>query len=333
MSPSFDWRVIAEHRTLYILANQSGDEIEAELPGHLIHAISQGAPKPIVGDWVACENQAFGRALIQEIAPRHGILRRQTGGSSDHDQLVGANIDGALLVQGLGFDFNLHRLERYMALCHDAAIGPRVVLTRADQHSPESVVRAIGQIHARHPDIVVFGIGNPTGSGIAELLQHLESGKTYCLLGSSGAGKSTLLNNLCGNVSMRTGATSAHTGKGKHTTTHRQLITLPCGAIIMDNPGMREVGVGGASSGIGDTFAPINELAEQCRFRDCSHSHESGCAVRNAVAMGELDADILSHWHKLMRESAHYDESALERRRRERSFGKMLKDYQKGRYR
>lgn len=332
MSPLFHWRVIAEHRTLYILASQSGEETEAELPGHLIYAISQGAPKPVVGDWVACENQTQGRALIQEIAPRHGILRRQTGGSSDHDQLVGTNIDGALLVQGLGFDFNLHRLERYMALCFEASIHPLVVLTRADLQNPESVEHAIWQIHARHPGVAVYCVGNPTGWGISELSQSLESGKTYCLLGSSGAGKSTLLNNLCGTNLMRTGDTSGHTGKGKHTTTHRQLIVLPGGAIIMDNPGMREVGVGGAGSGIGDTFAPIKDLAEQCRFRDCSHSHEAGCAVRNAVENGNLDADILSHWHKLMRENAHYEESALERRRRERSFGKMLKDYQKGRY-
>lgn len=226
-------------------------------------------------------------------------------------------------------DFSINRIERYLAICFSSKVSPIIVLTKTDLLDEQAIAELLGSVRQRIQNVPVIAISNETQAGYEELRTFIEKGKTYCMLGSSGVGKSTLLNNLSGRSVMKTNAISASTHKGRHVTTHRELIVLEQGGILIDNPGMREVGVGDAGEGLAATFGRVADTARHCRFKDCTHTHEAGCAVLEAVAEGAIDKGAYENYLKMKREEEHYEASLAERRKRDKDFGKMLKNYKK----
>ena len=321
-------RVLAEHKERYIIRTESG-EYEAEITGNLRFTAKSREDYPAVGDWVAATVFEGDLAIIHHILPRSSVIKRQAVGQHGEIQIIAANIDYAMLVQAADRDFNVNRLERYLTICYAANVEPVIVLTKTDLADAGRLSEIIVQIKRRIDQVPVVAISNSTLTGYDELKKIIEKGKTYCMLGSSGVGKSTLLNNLSGQAVMRTDAISSSTGKGRHVTSHRELTVLESGGILIDNPGMREVGIADTAGGLEATFDRILSLAGACRYADCTHVGEAGCAVLEALRAGVLDEASYENWLKLERERAHYESTVADRRRKDRKFGKMLKDYQK----
>ncbi|HBG71189.1 MAG: ribosome small subunit-dependent GTPase A [Bacteroidetes bacterium GWF2_43_63] len=324
-------RVIAEHKERYIIVSDQG-ECEAEITGNMRFSACGREDFPAVGDWVAATLYDSGSALIHKIFPRSSVIQRQAIGSEGDIQIIAANVDYALLVQGADRDFNINRLERYLTICYNSAIKPIVVITKTDLFDENHISELTKNIVQRIGDIPVCAVSSDTQQGYDELKKFLQKGKTYCMLGSSGAGKSTLLNHLTGVETMKTSTLSDSTNKGRHTTTHREMFVLPNGALMIDNPGMKEVGIANASAGLEATFDEIVQLAKQCRFKDCTHTSESGCAVVAAVENGDIDPAALENFLKLEKEKEHYESTEAERKKKDKDFGKMLKNYKKGKY-
>lgn len=323
-------RVIAEHKERYIVKTELGD-IEAEIQGSLRYTATCREDFPAVGDWVSIVNMDHGSAMIQQIQPRTSIIARQAVGKFGEIQIIATNIDYALVIQALDRDFNLNRLERYLAICHSSKVQPIILLTKADLITQEKLTEITTKIHHRIPNIPVIAISNQTEDGYSTLWNYLEAGKTYCMLGSSGVGKSTLLNHLSGHLVMKTDSISASTNKGRHVTSHRELVELENGSFLIDNPGMREVGVVDSNGGIEKTFDSISELAQKCKFKDCTHTCETGCAVLSSVEQGILNKDAYASFLKMAKENAYFESSVAERRKKDKAFGKMLKNYNNSR--
>lgn len=324
-------RVIAEHKERYIIVSDQG-EYDAEITGNMRFSACGREDFPAVGDWVAATIYDSGTALIHKIFPRSSVIQRQAIGSAGDIQIIATNVDCALLVQGADRDFNINRLERYLTICYNSRVEPVVVMTKIDLFEENHISELLNSIRQRLPEITVMAISSETQQGYDKLNAFFEQGKTYCMLGSSGAGKSTLLNHLTGTETMKTRSLSDSTNKGRHTTTHREMFVLPNGALMIDNPGMKEVGIANASAGLEATFDDIVQLAKQCRFKDCTHTSESGCAVREAVDKGEIDPASFENFLKLEKEKEHYESTEAERKQKDRAFGKMLKNYKKGKY-
>lgn len=321
-------RVIAAFRERYAVATRQG-EMEAEVTGNLRFGASSREDFPAVGDWVSILIHGNELAIIHKILPRFSKLVRQAVGKQADIQVIAANIDYAFLMQAADRDFNLNRLERYLTLCYSGGVKPVIVLTKTDlagSSRTEEIKRMTG---SRIPDVPILAISNLTHEGFGTLLSSLEKGRTYCMLGSSGVGKSTLLNNLSGKSVMKTGQISGSTGKGKHVTSHRELIVLENGAILIDNPGMKEVGIADQAAGLEQTFGSIISLAGKCRYSDCTHTGEKGCAVIEAVESGLIDRDAWNNFLKMEKEKEHFTMTTEERKRKDRIFGKILKDYYK----
>ncbi|MBC8005228.1 MAG: ribosome small subunit-dependent GTPase A, partial [Verrucomicrobia bacterium] len=244
--------------------------------------------------------------------------------------VIATNIDFAFIVQAISWDFNINRLERYLTICNSSDIEPVIVLTKIDLIDKEAVEGLLEGIRRRIKQVKVICISNLTQEGYEAIQAIIEKGKTYCMLGSSGVGKSTLINNLSGKALMQTGSISDSTSKGRHVTSHRELVVLDKGGILIDNPGMREVGIADTADGLEITFDTIIGLAENCRFKDCTHTSEVGCAVLEAIANGELNDAAYENYMKMKREKMHYESTVAEKRQREKQFGKILKDYKKG---
>jgi ribosome biogenesis GTPase len=253
------------------------------------------------------------------------VLRRKTPFKKVDYQLIAANIDAAIIIQACDFDFNLRRLERYLVMVEDGKIEPIVLLTKSDLVSPEVVQQRIDEVQQAHIHCPVYPLSNLTGSGLAQVRQLLQPAKTYCLLGSSGVGKSTLINNLIGRDRFETNEVRDKDGKGRHTTTRRQLIILDDGALLIDTPGMRELANIGAEEGIDEVFADLQELAQHCRFSDCTHTREKGCALLAAIEKGQVSEERYHSYLKLLGESNFYEMSYQERRQKEKAFGKRVK--------
>lgn len=305
-------------------------EVNAELAGKLRFTAELGLDLPCVGDWVRVQYQGGGSpAVIHEVLPRKTLLRRKYAGKTVDFQAIAANIDTAFIVQSCHFDFNVRRLDRYLVVAHEGGITPVIVLSKTDLVSPEELDSKMEQI--RHAGITaeILPLSNLTGSGIDEFRQHLVPDSTYCLLGSSGVGKSTLINRLIGHEELGTKEVSA-TGEGTHATSRRQLVVLENGSMIIDTPGMRELGIVGASDGVSESFADVRDVSENCRFSDCTHAGEPGCAVREAMARGELSEERYESYLKLKKESAYHEMSYAEKRKKDRSFGQFIKSVQKG---
>jgi ribosome biogenesis GTPase / thiamine phosphate phosphatase len=292
-------RVAAQHRGEYVLWSEAG-ELRAELPGRLRYDAGVGGALPAVGDWVAIRVRALeGRATIDCVLERRSAISRKQALKEAVEQVLAANVDTALLLNGLDADFSLRRLERYLTLAWESGAQPVVVLTKTDLNGDLSVrLREVDSVAIGVP---VYPVSNVTGAGLDALRAELRPASSSVLLGSSGVGKSTLLNRLAGEEVMRTAAVAAD-GTGRHTTTHRELIRLPDGALVIDTPGLRELQLWDGDSA--SSFADVEALAEVCRFSDCAHTHEPGCAVLGAVDDGTLPLDRLRSWRKLQRELA-----------------------------
>jgi len=321
-------RVIAEHKERYIVRTLKG-EYYAEITGNLRFTAKCREDFPAVGDWVAVITYDPDLAIIHKILPRSSIIKRQAVGQYGEIQVIAANIDYAFLVQAVDRDFNINRLERYLTICNSSKVSPVIVLTKTDLIDENRLSEITEQIKTRIKNIPVVAISNETRDGYGALKEIMEKGKTYCMLGSSGVGKSTLLNNLSGRTIMRTDTISQSTNKGKHVTSHRELFILEKGGILIDNPGMREVGIADAEGGLEMTFDMIVNLSGNCRFKNCTHTTETGCSVIEAVEKGEIDTASYENYLKMEKEKAYFESTVAERRRKEKIFGKIIKNYKK----
>jgi ribosome biogenesis GTPase len=328
---SFDLgRVISEHKDRYVVQGEDGD-YDAELIGNLRFTAESRRDLPCVGDWVAFSEYDEGKALIHAIYPRYSVLERKAVGQGGKIQIIASNVDYGIIIQSVDRDFNLNRLERYLTICYTAGIEPIVVLSKSDLISPNELSKLHLDIEKRLPDVSVIDVSNQEEGGYDEIRKQIQVGKTYCLLGSSGVGKSTLLNHLQGRDLMETGEISSSVNKGKHTTTHRELVVLETGGVMIDNPGMRELGITDGSHGLEMTFQTLAQFAENCKYSDCKHINEKGCAVLEALDSGELDEDAYNNYLKLEREKNHFESTVQERRKKDKKFGKMYKSVKKHR--
>ncbi len=321
-------RVIAEHKERYIVSNEKG-EFEAEITGNLRFSAKSRKDFPAVGDWVSLINHEPNFAIIHSILPRFSNLSRQAVNKFGELQIIASNIDYGLIVQSVNRDFNINRLERYLTLCYTSKIEPIIVITKTDLTDEQNLNDLLNKIKVRVESVPLIHVSNETKTGIDKLKKLLYKGKTYCLLGSSGVGKSSLINNLIGGSRMKTADISESIDRGKHVTTHRELIPMINGAILIDNPGMREVGITDSTLGIESTFEKIYDLAQSCKFSDCTHTSESNCAVQLAINNGQIEKSHFENFLKMEREKEHYESTVAEKRRKDKDFGKMIKNYKK----
>jgi len=321
-------RIISEHKERYIVRTDQG-ELEAEITGNLRFSAFGREDFPAVGDWVTLTAYDSDFAIIHETLPRFSTISRQAVGQFGEIQIIATNVDYAFLVQAVDRDFNINRLERYLTICYASKVNPIIVLTKTDLLDKPKTDEIIDSINQRINNVPVIAISNETQDGYEALKGLLAKGKTYCMLGSSGVGKSTLLNNLTERTIMRTGAISDTTNKGRHVTSHRELIVLDSGGILIDNPGMREVGIADTEQGLETTFERISSLSRECKYKDCTHTDETGCRVLEAVQKDELDQEAYANFLKMEKEKAFFDSSLTERRKKDKEFGKMLKNYKK----
>lgn len=293
-------RVLSEHRDRYQVYTATG-EAQAQLSGHFRHQAVDALQLPAVGDWVVVEEHGPAAPVtIQQVLPRTSQFVRQAAGAVTQGQVVAANVDTVWLMSGLDGDFNLRRIERYLVTAWDSGARPVIVLNKADLCA--DLVAAIAQVAAIAIGVPIHPISAATGQGLEQLDAYLTPGQTVALIGSSGVGKSTLTNYLLGQAQQATQAVRGDDSRGRHTTSHRELWPLPSGALLIDTPGMRELHLWQAGTGLQETFSDIEALAAHCKFRDCQHDREPGCAVQAAIAQGELSRQRLQSYQKLQRE-------------------------------
>ncbi|OYX93792.1 MAG: ribosome small subunit-dependent GTPase A [Caulobacter sp. 35-67-4] len=300
-------RVVVQRRGAYLVATDEG-ELRAKPAGRLLHDAGE-AEHPVVGDWVALTvNKAQRTATIHAILPRRTAFMRRAADSVQTLQVIAANIDVAFVVTSMNADFNPRRLERYLAAAWQSGARPVVLLTKSDlADQPETLAQQAAGLAARCP---VIAVSARQGVGLDAVRDHIAPGETCVLIGSSGVGKSTLVNVLSGEERMATQEIRAADARGRHTTSHRQLFLLPGGGLILDTPGIREVGLIDAEEGLSVVFYDIERLAHDCRFRDCGHANEPGCAVRAALQSGALDPGRWASFQKLGLELAAVENKA-----------------------
>ena len=304
-------RVSIEHNHIYRVLTRKG-ELLAETAGRLKHHAATQSELPAVGDWVALATNASGRnATIKSLLPRQSCFTRQAAGDQTTQQVVAANINVVLIVSGLDHDFNPRRIGRYLVATSESGAEPVVVLNKVDLH--DNLDACIGKVREIAPQVAIHATSCHASSvGIGALNEYLQPGKTIALLGSSGVGKSSIINKLLGEERQKTRTVRKSDGRGRHTTIHRELILRPEGGIIIDTPGMRELSVWDSSQAIENSFSEIESFADRCRFRDCSHQSEPGCAVREAVDKGELQPKQLMHYHEMLAERSELDARRIE---------------------
>lgn len=320
-------RVISEHKERYHVVSEKR-EYEAEIIGNLRYSANSRKDLPATGDWVAISEYDENKVLIHAVLPRKSILERQSVGKSGEKQIIASNVDCAFIVQAVDRDFNINRIERYLALCNSAGIKAILILSKSDLIPESDLLTILDQLKKRIKKTPIYTISNLNLKGIVEVQSLIEKGMTYCLLGSSGVGKSSLLNNLLGKNLMDTGSISSSNSKGRHITSHRELVILPNGGILIDNPGMREVGITDSDTGLELTFDEIAKIALQCKFKDCKHINEKACAVKDALQSGKIDSTSYENYLKLVREKNHFESTLVEKRRKDKDFGKMIKEHQ-----
>jgi ribosome biogenesis GTPase len=311
-------RVVLEHTHIYRVGTAEG-ELLARVSGRLRHRAAARPDFPAVGDWVVAEPVAESDARIHAVLPRISRFSRRAAGDTTEEQIVAANIDVVFLVGGLDGDFNPRRIERYLVVAWESGATPVIVLNKADL-VPDPA-RHVAEVEGVAPDVRVHAVSARQPETIEVLRQYVTAGRTAALLGSSGVGKSTIVNRLVGYDLLRTQDVRITDSRGRHTSTARQMVLLDGGGILIDTPGMRELQLWDSGDARGDAFADIEVLAASCRFRDCRHSQEPGCAVRAAVASGELSAIRLASYQKL--------EAEREQQARQRDARTLLEDKRK----
>jgi ribosome biogenesis GTPase / thiamine phosphate phosphatase len=321
-------RVIAEHKERYIIRTTEG-EFDAEITGNMRFTAKSREDFPAVGDWVALTSFESGFAIIHKIFPRFSIIKRQAIGQFGEIQIIATNIDYAFLIQAVDRDFNINRLERYLTICNSSKVSPIIVLTKIDLINEIQISDMLEDIKVRIKNVPVIAISNESQAGYDKIKTAIKKGKTYCMLGSSGVGKSTLLNKLSGKTVMRTDTISLSTNKGRHVTSHRELIILENGGILVDNPGMKEVGIADSAGGLEITFDMFVSLSKNCRFKNCTHTSETGCSVLEAVENGAIDKASWENYLKMEREKSHFESTVADRRKKDKEFGKIMKNYKK----
>lgn len=320
-------RIVTEHKELYILRNETS-ELSAKVTGKMMFTSSSREDYPAVGDWVLITALDEKQAIIHEILPRKTALTRKSVSNSDK-QLIASNIDVALIIQSPDRDYNLNRFERYITLAESENIKAIIVLNKTDLLPENELDMKIFEIKKRFKNIAIYTTSIITGEGITDLINSIERGLTYCFIGSSGVGKSSIINMILGENLIKTAEISSSTNRGKHITTHRELFILENGGILIDNPGMREIGVLDSKTGIKSVFSEIYELSKECKFSDCCHVNEPGCAVLKAISSGRLDKSKYDNYIKLVKEDEYNTMTKLEKREKDRKFGQFIKTAKK----
>jgi ribosome biogenesis GTPase len=296
-------RVFLQHNRIYALYTASG-ETEAETTGRLRYNARGADDLPAVGDWVAIRRGSEeGKAKIHEVLPRRSKFSRKSAGSETEEQIVAANVDTVFLVSGLDGDYNPRRVERYLIMAWESNAEPVVVLNKADLIEDAEEKRV--EVERVAPGVPVLLLSAKRGEGVEQLLPYIERGRTVALMGSSGVGKSTIVNRLLGSEVQRTQDVRLSDARGRHTTTHRELFVLAGGGLVLDTPGMRELQLLVSERGLRETFEEIERVAAQCRFGDCRHEGEPGCAVREALETGALDRSRYQNYRKMEAEMRH----------------------------
>ena len=313
-------RVTVVDRGWYIIKNEDG-EVSARATGKFLHTTESTRDMPCVGDWVCASYDSGNATSIHTLLPRKSFLRRKSAGKDIEVQMIAANIDVAFIVQACQYDFNVPRLERYLVMATDGHVEPVLILTKTDLVSSDELAQLIAEIRREGIKARIIALSNVTGEGLDQVKELMGQGKTYCLLGSSGVGKSTLINKITGQDTLKTGSV-ADTGEGRHTTVRRQLVVLEQGAMIIDTPGMREIGIFAASEGVDDNFDDIEELALSCRFGNCNHTNEPGCVVLQAIKEGKLTQERYGNYVKLKKESEFNEKSYTVKRKKEKKGNK-----------
>lgn len=317
-------RVTAEHRGAYTITGVEG-EYRATVTGRRVLSAKGRDDYPAVGDWVIIKEDESKAKIIVDILPRKTAIHKKYGGRDD-TQLIATNVDVVFIVESINRDYSLNRFERYLVLVRESGAKPVIIINKSDLATPQDITTIINDLRERFDGIDVLITSTVTDAGLDELTRSIQSGMTYCFLGSSGAGKSSLINTLLRHNITETKAIGENTQRGRHTTTTRQLYCMDGGGIIIDNPGSREVGVVESTAGIEEVFADIKTIAHTCKFSDCTHKHEFGCAVRQALEAGVIDAPRYENYQRLQKETEFHTLNAYGKRRKDKKFGKFIKN-------
>ncbi len=318
-------RVISVNKESYVISNGEKDYF-SKLTGNMLYSAESPEDFPTVGDFVLFQNfEDDSLAIIHKVLPRKTLLKRKSAGKKIEYQLIAANVDYAIIIQALDNDLNPKRLERYLSMTNEFGVEPIILFSKSDLINDADKSKIFESINVYFKKHLILTISNFDKKSIENFKSTLKPRKSYCLIGSSGVGKTTLLNNLIGKEEFKVNEVREKDSRGKHTTTSRQLTVLENGAMIIDTPGMRELGNISISEGIEKTFDEIAGLTENCKFTDCTHTVEKGCAILAALEVGDLEQSRYDNYIKLKKESDHYERSYLERKRKDKVFGKLIK--------
>ena len=321
-------RVIEENKGSYKVKNTEGEYL-AKITGKRMFEATGREDFPAVGDWVLVGAVDKEQMVIEEILPRQSIIKRRFGdrnksGGKNDVQIIATNIDVTLVVESVDRDYNLNRFERYFAILEEGEVKGAIILNKIDLLTPSEKESRLNELRERFPLVDIILTTTKSDGGLKELTDYIKKGKTYCFLGSSGVGKSSLINKLLGGALIATSDVGRASQRGKHTTTRRQMYFLSGGGIVIDNPGIREVGGVDTEEGIANLFAEITELGQNCHYTNCTHTHEPGCKVTEALKANQLDVAKYNNYINLKKEVEHYQLNAGEKRQKGKSFSKFI---------